>query len=127
MGTSLKIKEKKGVIILILTVFWVTVPFSRRLVLNLNLIGFFLLTTNHISLGKLDDKIGLKGFIRYFKNTAARFKFALSILEKVDKSILGMIASLFTPSFLFIVIRMNAKNHLTILLPATPCSKTVPY
>lgn len=51
--------------------------------------------------GKLDDKIGLKGFIRYFKNTAARFKFALSILEKVDKSILGVIASLFTPSFLF--------------------------
>jgi SAM-dependent methyltransferase len=51
--------------------------------------------------GKLDDKIGLKGFIRYIRNTTTRFKIVLLILEKMDKSILGLSASLFTPSFLF--------------------------
>ena len=50
---------------------------------------------------KINDKIGLKGFIRYIRNTTTRFKFALLILEKLDKSILALLASLFMPSFLF--------------------------
>ena len=51
--------------------------------------------------GKLDDKIGAKSFLINFKSTFNRFKIPISIITKLDKSILGFILSLFSSNFLF--------------------------
>jgi len=57
--------------------------------------------------GRLEDNIGIKSFLNNFKSTFTRFKILLSIIEKLDKSISGLIFSLFTPSFLFYCYKKN--------------------
>jgi SAM-dependent methyltransferase len=68
--------------------------------------------------GRLDDKIGLKGHIHYFKNSTPRFKLVLSLsaLEKLDKSVIAMFASLFSPSFLFYCYKNEIKESLDDLI-----------
>ena len=51
--------------------------------------------------GIVEDNIGLKGFVRYFGSIVTRFKNILSIIEKMDKSVIGFVASILSPSFLF--------------------------
>lgn len=52
--------------------------------------------------GRIDDGVGLKGFVKYFtSNIAYRYKIALSVLTKVDKSLMMFLASVLSPSFLF--------------------------
>lgn len=51
--------------------------------------------------GRLGDKPGLKGIVRYFKDNTSKFKTLLSLLEKTDNSFIAFCASLLTPSFLF--------------------------
>jgi SAM-dependent methyltransferase len=51
--------------------------------------------------GRIDDKVGLKGFIKYLRLTTTKHRKILSVLGKVDSSLLAFLASLITPSFLF--------------------------
>lgn len=58
--------------------------------------------------GNIQDKIAIKGFLRYLKSINPRsisprpqFKLAVSLLEKMDKYTLSLITKLFIPCFLF--------------------------
>jgi len=62
--------------------------------------------------GKLEDKIGTKSFLRIFKNTFTKFKIGLSLMTKLDKSIIGLIVKFFSPSFLFYCYKENYPESL---------------
>ena len=54
--------------------------------------------------GNISDKIAIKGFFRYLQSTnryRSKFKIILSLIEKLDKSILTLLTQLFVPCFLF--------------------------
>ncbi len=51
--------------------------------------------------GHLEDKIGLKAFVQYYGNIVKRFKTLISIIQKMPKSVIGLMVSLLCPSFLF--------------------------
>ena len=51
--------------------------------------------------GRTDDKFGLKAFIRYYARMVKRFKILVSIIKRMPKSVIGLMASLLSPSFLF--------------------------
>jgi SAM-dependent methyltransferase len=58
--------------------------------------------------GFLEDKIGIKGFVKFIKNmqskatlSTPRSKLAVSLVSRTSKNILYLIVSIFTPSFLF--------------------------
>lgn len=78
--------------------------------------------------GRLEDNIGLKGFVRYLKSNDSKHKSLLSLLEKTNNSILGFFAGLVTPSFLFfcykdsfnevlddIILKNSMLNHYTVI------------
>jgi hypothetical protein len=50
---------------------------------------------------RVNDRIGLKGFLQYFESRTRRFKRIFSIIGKFDSRILSLIANAITPSFLF--------------------------
>jgi ubiquinone/menaquinone biosynthesis C-methylase UbiE len=50
---------------------------------------------------RLNDRVGLKGFVRYIGSSPVRFKRLFSISKKFDSRILSLIANAMTPSFLF--------------------------
>jgi SAM-dependent methyltransferase len=59
-------------------------------------------------IGDLNDKQSLKGFIHFIKNTYPRYnavnigyKISLSLIDRMHKSIIGLVVSLLTPSFIF--------------------------
>src|SRR2546425_3335490 len=51
--------------------------------------------------GNLEDKIGLKAFVQYYGDFVKRFKILVSIIKKMPSSVIGLAASLLSPSFLF--------------------------
>lgn len=50
---------------------------------------------------KTEDSIALKGYIRYFLDTSGKFKIPLSLLYRLDRSVVRAVACFFAPSFLF--------------------------
>lgn len=58
--------------------------------------------------GDLEDKAGIKGFINFVMNThsnsivlSTKIKAAISLASKINKSVLKIVVSILTPSFLF--------------------------
>ena len=60
--------------------------------------------------GKLDDKIGMKAFLKNFNYSFIKGKIPLSIIEKLGKTISSLFVSLFTPSFLFYCYKNNPQE-----------------
>ena len=62
--------------------------------------------------GRLDDKVGLKGFVHYFKNTAIRSRTLLSLVNKLGGDFISLISKLFSPSFLFYCYKIDPTESL---------------
>ena len=63
--------------------------------------------------GNIDDKTGIKGFVRYLKDNVIyqrKHKILLSLIEKIDKSTLHLLAVNFAPSFLFYCYKGDEKS-----------------
>ncbi|OLD22802.1 MAG: hypothetical protein AUG16_00770 [Thaumarchaeota archaeon 13_1_20CM_2_39_20] len=60
--------------------------------------------------GNLEDKIGLKAFVRYQGDFVKRFKILVSIIKKMPKSVIRLTANLLSPSFLFYCFKSNSPD-----------------
>jgi ubiquinone/menaquinone biosynthesis C-methylase UbiE len=64
--------------------------------------------------GNTDDKTGIKGFVRYLRDNVIyqrKRKILISLIEKIDKSTLLLLACTFAPSFLFYCYKGNEKTE----------------
>lgn len=64
--------------------------------------------------GNIDDKTGIKGFVRYLRDNVIyqrKHKILLSLIDKIDKSTLHLLAIIFAPSFLFYCYKGNEKSE----------------